>query len=482
MHRRAFLRGIGGVVLALPFLESIEMRGVRAGTPPPVSKRFICFFQCNGVNMDKFFPTGGFGPLTAASFGAGTALAPLAPYASRLLIPRGLHTEPKGYMQSPVTMGCDHQVGMAHKLTAQPKSSADVTGYPTGISVDQEMAKSLNPAGVSALTASVGTQGSDDLGIISYSGPNAPVKGQNNPKLLLDSLGLATADTKTQAMVNARRQSVLDLVSTDLAALKRKGLSAADQQKLDMHLTNLRAAENGASGLSCTIAPELASATGAINPKTVGDDANFKALGQLTMDILTLAVACNRSNVASILWGRGSGGPVFKWDGMNFAFNHHAISHGGSGSGLGSPIAGFMDMLFQIDTWHATQMKYLLDKLDAYKEGANSVLDNSAVLWINELSDGDYHQYHDLPVVIAGGAGGALKTGQYVNLTKSAPAPSTDSNGNFKGNMILGDDSAGHNLLLTTLLNACGAKNNGQPYTHFGHSSLADGQYAQLLV
>src|SRR5262252_7593672 len=112
MNRRAFLRGIGGVVVALPFLESIQPRTVRAGTPG-VTRRFVCFFQCNGVNMNLFFPTSGFGPLTAASFGVGSALSPLAPYASRLLIPRGIHTEPKGYMQSPITLGCDHQVGMA---------------------------------------------------------------------------------------------------------------------------------------------------------------------------------------------------------------------------------------------------------------------------------------------------------------------------------------------------------------------------------
>src|SRR5262249_36830989 len=148
----------------------------------------------------------------------------------------------------------------------------------------------------------VGQQSNDDLGIISYSGANMPVKGQNNPKILLDSLGLATADTSTQQMVNARRQSVLDLVSSDMASLKRKGLSAADQQKLDMHLTNLRAAEQAVVGLSCTIPGDMATATGQIDPKTVADDKNFKALGQLTMDIVALAVACNRNNVATILW------------------------------------------------------------------------------------------------------------------------------------------------------------------------------------
>ena len=474
MNRRAFLRGLGGVAIALPFLESLEMRGVRADTPA-FQKRLVVFFQCNGVNMNQFFPTGGFGPLTASSFGAASALAPLAAYASKLVIPRGLHMEPKGYGAG--GPGCDHQTGMSHKLTAQPLNAAG--GYPLGISVDQEAAKSLNPAGVSALTASVGFQTADVLGTISYSGAQAPVKGQNNPKLLLQSLTFPTGDTKAQAMVDARHQSVLDLVTHDLTNLKKK-LNAADKQKLDLHLTNLRAAEVATAAIPVTPSADLLARVAAVNGDTVADDGSYKAMGQLTMDIVALAIAANRNNVASILWGRGSGGPAWSWDDPSFTNtgqNHHAISHGGSAS-----VPNFMSDLFKIDRWHATQLTYLLDKLSAYSEGAGTVLDNSAVMWINELSDGDYHQFHDLPIVIAGGAGGALKTGQYVNLAARAPAGSTDPQGNFKGNMILDDDSAPHNKLLTTLLNAVGAKSNGQPYTHFGASSLPDGQYSQLLV
>jgi len=474
MRRRAFLRGLGGALIALPFFESIEMRGVRADTPT-FSKRFLVFFQCNGVNMSQFFPTSSFGALTASSFGATSALAPLAPYASKLLIPRGLHMEPKGYGQG--GPGCDHQTGMSHKLTAQQLNAAG--GYPNGISVDQEAAKSLNPPGVSALTAAVGYQSPDLLGTISYSGSQTPVKGQNNPKLLLQSLTFPTGDTKAQDMLNARHQSVLDLVTQDMTNLKKK-LNPPDQQKLDMHLTNLRAVEVAVSAISLAPTPDLLARVGAVNSGTVTDDANYKTMGQLTMEIIALAVAANRNNVASILWGRGSQGPAWNWEDPTFTNTtqtQHKISHGGS-----ELVPNFMSDLFKIDTWHANQFKFLLDKLNAYTEGTGTVLDNSAVMWINELSDGDYHQFHDLPIVIAGSAGGALKTGQYLNMTKTAPSGSTDSNGNFKGNMILGDESAAHNMLLTTLLNAVGAKTGGQPYTRFGDAGLPSGQYSQLLV
>ncbi|GAC1578892.1 MAG: DUF1552 domain-containing protein [Polyangiales bacterium] len=469
MDRRAFLGGIGGVVLALPFLESLAPKVALADS---VQRRFVCFFECNGVNMDTFFPPT-FGPLSAASFPDTCALRSLRSYASRLLIPRGIATAPAGYGDdSAITQGCDHKKGMAHKLTSQPING----DYASGISVDHEMAKSLNAAGVGPLTASVGPKGNDVLGVISYRGANLPVPGQNNPKILLDSLGLATADDPTKAMVAARRKSVLDLVGQDMESLKRKGLSAADKQKLDMHFTTLRSAELATAGLTCGLPPALLSATSALNAGTLTDDAQYKAVGRLQMDVITLALACGRNNVATLLWGQGSRGPTFKWDGMNFNVNHHKISHGGSES-----VPGFMSMLTQVDSWYCDQFRYLLDKMDAYVEGTGTLLDNSAVLWINELSDGDFHDYHDLPIVIAGGCGGRLKTGQYVNMTSDTPKDNTDSHGNFKGKRIY-SRSARHNKLLTTLLNAVGATSGGAPYTRFGHPSLEAGEFTQLRV
>lgn len=75
-------------------------------------------------------------------------------------------------------------------------------------------------------------------------------------------------------------------------------------------------------------------------------------------------------------------------------------------------------MLHAIDLWHAKQFRYLMDNLSRYKDLQGSVLDNSALVWLNELSDGKSHHYRDLPFVIAGSAGGYLKQGQFMNLSK----------------------------------------------------------------
>ena len=76
ISRRFFLRGLGGLSVGLPFLESLLPRSARAqGMTQP--QRFVAFLECNGVNMEKFFPATPYGPLTSASF-TGTALAPLS--------------------------------------------------------------------------------------------------------------------------------------------------------------------------------------------------------------------------------------------------------------------------------------------------------------------------------------------------------------------------------------------------------------------
>ena len=94
LNRRAFLTGAGTVAIGLPFLETLASRTAHAQTANP--RRFAVFFECNGVNMERFFPVTPYGALTSASF-TGTALESLSGYANKLLIPRGMHTVPKGF-------------------------------------------------------------------------------------------------------------------------------------------------------------------------------------------------------------------------------------------------------------------------------------------------------------------------------------------------------------------------------------------------
>src|SRR5438105_4007977 len=160
MRRRQFLRGLGGITVGLPFLETFAPRRAAAqdATTP---RRLVIFFNSNGVNMDKWFPTTPYGALTSASL-MGTGLEPLASYAPRILLPRGIHQVPRGFMRDPGG-GDDHARGVGCKFTAAPL--ADTTErYATGVSVDQVIAKAINPGGQAAFNLMVGYRSKDVLG------------------------------------------------------------------------------------------------------------------------------------------------------------------------------------------------------------------------------------------------------------------------------------------------------------------------------
>jgi len=464
MRRRHFLRGLGTLAVGLPFLESLAPRQARAQANGPSPKRFIAFFECNGVEMDRFWPNVPYGALTPSSFDSNTPLSEVSSYASRLLIPRGLSMTPRaswgGQYGSPV--GDDHQKGMGQKLTCQPLLEGSL--YAAGISVDQEIANHLNPPNTPALTLMVGGRGGGGgTAYISFTGSNAPAAGRNNPWLAYqDLVGLGGDDDPNQMRIMSRRQSVLDLVSDQFNALMSRDLSSADHDKLEMHFDAIRDLENGMSGagLVCRLDAARAGEIQGIDPGRITYDSEFKTIGQMQMDVMALALACGATRSATIQWGTGAGGPIFTWDGMQHAYNHHKLSHGNIVDGAtdttppDGSLAGYKEMLFDIDRFFARQFKYLLDKLDSYQEPDGTVLDNSAVVWMNELSNGLAHDYRDLPYVIAGGCGGYLRTGRYVQLYADRAT----------------DTSTPHNLLLTTLLNAVGVRDsNGGPVTNFGH-------------
>jgi hypothetical protein len=471
-NRRFFLRGVGGLCVGLPLLESLLPKAARAQAAAAPARRFVAFLECNGVNMSKFFPVTPYGALTSGSF-TGTALAPLAGLESKLLIPRGIHKVPKGFNfggQTPV--GCDHQNGMGGKLTAQQLAGAD--HYANGISVDQEIAKKINPMARPSMTLKVGPRGQGVLSVISYTGPQQPVQGENNPWFAFrDFMGMgAGVDPAIAQRMTQRRQSVLDLVKGDMDLLKTKRISTADKEKLDLHYTSIRDIEVAmtAGGMqACSLPSARASEIQGLNPNTVGNDSEYKKIGQMQMDILALALACDHTRVATLQWGDGSGGPIFNFDGLSNQYNHHKLSHGNTrDDNTGGMVADYLDRLAAIDVWYATQFRYLCDKLAAYGEAnGQSVLDNSAVVWMNELSDGLEHNFMDMPYVIAGSSGGYFKQGQYIKVTKQAGTKN--------------DVDAPHNKLLTMFINGVGIRNtDGSLIENFGGGFGAPGEFTEL--
>ena len=367
------------------------------------------------------------------------------------------------------TVGDDHANGMAGKLTAQ-RCGSDT--YAQGISLDQYIANALNEPGTPALNLLVGNGNGGVLGHISYSGPGAPVTSENNPALAYqDLVGLGNLDDEELARLLARRESVLDLVRDEYNDLLGRKLSKADRDKLDMHFTAVRDLEIGIEGnIPCTLDPSREQEILGVDGGTVGLDANFTMIGRMQMDVLALAIACGATRSATLQWGGGAGGPIFNWDGMSHDYNHHKLSHGTTEDGdcTNCDVPGYEGMLTDIDYWYAGEFNYLLERLDAYDEGSGTVLDHSAVVYMNELGDGKGHTYTDLPYIIAGSSGGYLKTGEYINLGNPSNTNSID---------------APHNKLLTTLANAAGVTENGGLVQSFGDMSTDSsqtGEYDEL--
>lgn len=488
LSRRGFLRGFGGVVVGLPFLETFAPKSAIAQEAQAI-KRFGVFFACNGVDMNRWFPSTGFGPLTPTSL-IGTANEPLEAFRSKLLFPRGVHMSPRGFGRDGGG-GDDHGKGMAHKLTAQFADEQDWLAL--GPSIDHLLAARLNPGAEGTRTPPLNLMvgrfgGYKGLDFISYSEAGRAVAGINNPwtaysqfiNLNNGSEGASAASDR----LTRRRQSVLDLVRDQFDDLQRRGLSVDDRQKLEAHFTAIRSIEVqiGESGsLSCNDGT-LESAARAFENMGQRDlelEANYPVIADLQVDIMALALACDYTRVATLQLDRGSGGPTFTWDGMSHEYNHHKLSHGkvrdncfGDSTANGcADVAGYEDMLFEIDRWHQSKLARLLQRLDSYVEAnGKTVLDNSVVLYTNELSDGKAHSFMDLPYILAGSAGGYLKQGEYVRLGR-------ESNPG-------GDDSvAPHNKLLNTLVNAMGIQSEWFGAAEGeGGESMQGGVYEALLA
>ncbi len=446
LQRRSFLRGVAGVSLGLPLLESIGSGPLQA-QEGATSGRFLSFHCSSGVNTDLFWPE--IGPLSAASF-TGRGTEALAPFADRLLIPRGVH----GY---PVGTWTGHSEGTAQALTA----AAHIDTSAQSASIDQVIAGALNPAGREALVLRPGGR---DLGVpgfnsISYRASGARVDAESNPYLAYRAMmGLAqpaapapgdAPDEATERLVR-KRQSVIDLARTEVDELRSLDLSTSDRMKLQQHFELIRDLETGMTNdpavVACILEPNTVAELEAINADTVEANENFPHMARYFVQIAALSLACQHTRSVVLQWGAAvAGSPMYQWDGISHNYRHHPISHGTTEDFAGDEVVGWQDMLHEIDRWNVSEFVKLLSLLDSYQEaGGRTLLDNSVVLYTNEFSHGQGHTTGDLPIVIAGG-GGYFKLGESLVINGSTAD-------------IAGVDGAsGHShKMLCTVLNAVG--------------------------
>jgi hypothetical protein len=414
--RRELLGGFLAGSVGLPFLEGLRPSLALAADAPV--KRFVVMFTANGTIESNWAPSG-----SESEFTLGPILKPLAAHQQDLVIVRGL--------QQMGDKGDGHQNGIGGMLTGAPLlpgkfagQGVPPTGWSSGPSVDQRAAEVIGrDAAFRSVELGVQTGPADNFGRMCYRARNRPLPPLDEPKRVFESLfWAALADPATREQVRLRRASVLDFAKGQFSALSAE-LGAADRQRLDQHLTYLRDVEQRlgqaeSEALACVL-PDAPTAA-------LGGNDDFPALGELQLDLLVLALACGRTRVASLQWSRSVSPTRFTWLGIQET--HHELSH------IPDSDVAAMDKLTRINAWYAERFAGLIERLKAYPEGDTTLFDNSLLLWCNELGKGNTHSRKHAPYVLAGSAGGALRTGRYLVYEGDRP----------------------HNDLLVSLLNVLG--------------------------
>lgn len=405
MSRRAFVGGAGATV-ALPFLPSLWPERAFAQATPPL--RFLAYYVPCGIHMPGWTPSA-----EGAGFAVTPILQPLADAAvlGDVLVLSGLANAPA----RPDGPG-DHASGTGSFLTCAHPFKTEGADIANGISVDQVAAAAIG-ADTSFASLELGIEGGSSAGgcdsgyscaysrNIAWAGVSTPLPKLTSPSTVFDRL-FGGIDPMASATERARRKlfqtSVLDYVIGDTTKLAKK-LGQTDARKLDEYLTGLREVElriESDQGPTC-------------DPGTrPPDNYDLQTHVGLMQDLMVLAFQCDATRVITFMLGNAASGRSYDFIGVTGA--HHELSHH-------QDDAAKQASLQTIDTWEVEQFAALLAKLKAIDEGGTSLLDSTAAFFSSEIEDGDSHSHYNLPVLVAGKLGGALRPGRHVRYPNDEP-------------------------------------------------------------
>lgn len=394
IQRRAFLRGLGGITFALPFLELTAPKKAFAQTSGIAPRRFVVFFHHQGTVMDQWRPTG-----TATNFTLPPMLAPLEPFKSRLTVIHGVGNGASSYIT-----GNDHDRARSSLLTGWGYGRGGPGDrLSDGPSIDQVIASRIGTSTpFPSVNLCIGNRGGPQRSVISglfHHGANDPVASTAHPQDAFDRLFAGFDDGAQQELLRLRerRRSVLDAVQASFGDLRGR-LGREDRDRLDAHAQKVRELEvrltSGPSGTSCT-APIL-TFPGGYNYSRHDD-----VTAPLQIEIMTMALACNLTNVGTMTFDNGHA-PTFPWLSVNggpivpptYDVWHTMVHSGPNEPGL--------RVAFR---WYTEQFAILLQRLSETQDADGSLLDSTMVLSISEFGNGGIHNRNTLPIVLAGNTG-----------------------------------------------------------------------------
>ena len=458
VNRRRFLRGAGGIALALPALETWHPRKAYAANK--IFTAFMC--EQNGAIPEQFYPKA-LGPLTAESM-TGTAVEDLKDHAADLCVIKGINwTHGNG-------VGCGHSSGCNTSLTASRAVGRSNRSLPTRESADYRIGQELKCEPLNLYSG----RKSSYLGDAFAYGPGGKVRpADNNPWNVYQRftsggmmpMPAPTTPTTPTPMPGAdkagiRSKSVNDVLRAQIQdLLKRTDLSTEDKRRLNLHLQSVRDLEVQMNK-PVTAVGGGAELVGQLMKLKDSPDANdlMEDATKAQLSLIALAFNTGLTQVATLQVGGGNDHTRYMVDGTlapPFHFvSHRVLSDGGSGTSIPNAVA----LHHGIDKIHARMFKHFVEQLKAYRTvDGRPLLDDCAVVWMNSLSNGPPHGVNNVPHVIAGTAGGYLKKGVFV-------------------------DAAGqkNNKFLNTMITA--AKGGVDPVLDFGDAGVGTGLLAEMIA
>jgi hypothetical protein len=484
VSRRLFLRGAGGALVALPLLQSLLPKAAEAQAAA-APKRLIVFKSFSTQLIKQWYPafTGNGYQLKNSKYndsrGDSTTLltqklvagqnytwAPLSdlktdqgisgilgaklnPFLDKLTLIRGLDFLPS------VNHNFGGLLGNFSSCTKATPCDADtLADVPT---IDQVLAYSPKfyqaAPGLRSLHISQGV-----VDAMSYSDGGVPggaveqLKTRTNPRDVFNDLFAGVTDMPGSAPALADPDALLvDKVADQYRALKTSPrLSADDKAKLEQHigfLAEVEAKLSSVQKLSCVKPAD----PGSLDNNSTTDPADIQKKWDLFLDLVVAGIACDRTRVVTIGVHKALGPGPDPSDPTLIGHYHSEDASGGTWHGLAHDFGNENSrrMLAGINNWVAQELfAKLLAKLDVAENGDKTLLDNSLVYWGNEL--GFNHIAYSVPCLLAGSAGGFIKTGRYLDYID------WDGHAYFSqedGNVIKGIP---HNRFLVTALQAMG--------------------------
>ncbi len=407
VSRRMLLRG-AGVALGLPMLEAMRPALAAATGGKAAAQRLAVVYVPNGIVMNQWLPE-----KTGTGFEFTRILKPLEAYREDIVVVSGLsnHAAVKA-------KGGGHAKASGSFLSSAPPKYTAGADVRAGVTFDQVAAqKFAEQTRVASLQ--IGCEDSRMIGncdtgsscaytnSLSWKNPETPLAVEVNPRSVFERL-FGTVDPSLDAETRARRalykKSILDMTRENTRQLVAS-LGAQDKRKMDEYLTSIREVETRIAKAESD--PEIP-----LGEKPSGIPFDYAEYVKLMFDLQVIAWQADISRVSTMMLGRE--GSVRTYPEIGVPDPHHPLTHH-----RGHP--DFIEKVTKINCFHVELFSYFVGKLKATADGDGTLLDHSSVLYGGALSDGNQHSNHNLPLLVAGHAGGR-KGGRHVAAAPETPA------------------------------------------------------------